>query len=233
MHIHNTSVGPLLRANNIQSVPGVVHGFGVRGLDVGAYLDALGMKNHFIFATNQIHGDVVHYLKQSKARKTIEGDAFITDRRGTVCFVRSADCVPMLIADTEHPAVAAVHAGWRGTTKDVAGVVVRAMHETFGTLPQNCVAAIGPRICGSCYEVGGEVIDAFSMLKLCGTNWRTDYNRVDLGLVNQKLLERAGLLVSNISVFPHCTACDKAFSSWRRDRNESERQFNFIVITPP
>jgi len=134
------------------------------------------------------------------------------------------------MADRSGKAVAAIHAGWRGTVRDVAGAAVRAITETFGTRPKDLVAAIGPRICGGCYEVGSEVVDSLDKLGLDG-GWRGEGRRVDLGVANASLLLRAGLEESSVEVLPCCTCCDRRFVSWRRDRIEDERQFNFIVVT--
>lgn len=254
VHALSTTAGKLLRCRALDAVPGVVHGFGVRGPDAAAYLDALGVCDRVLVRTNQIHGSCVHYLaddcaadhpspfpsplpplkhrraRRGEGKEVLEGDAFITDRPGIVCFVRTADCVPILIADGKRAAAAAIHAGWRGTAEDVVGETLRAMREAFGTDPAGCIAAIGPRICGGCYEVGREVIDALSALAL-SDGFLPDPRHADLGRANEELLLRAGLDARNISVLPHCTACDRTFASWRRDRIESERQFNFIVLT--
>lgn len=226
---HDTAAGQLLRCPALDAIPGIVHGFGVRGPDAAAYLEALGVVARALVQTDQLHGSAVHSLTLPETGRVIEGDAFITDRPGMVCFVRTADCVPLLIADARRPAVAAIHAGWRGTAEDVAGKTIRAMREAFGTDPADCIAAIGPRICGGCYEVGPEVIQALSALSLSDGCF-LDPRHADLGKANHELLLRAGLDSRNISVLPYCTACNSTFASWRRDRSEDERQFNFIVL---
>ena len=143
--------------------------------------------------------------------------------------MRSADCAPILIADTKRPAVAAVHAGWRGTAADVVGEAVKTMNRTFGTDPGDCVAAVGPTICQSCYEVGEEVAEAFRPLDL-GEDCLVEGMKVDLARANAVLLERAGLSPSNIDIIPQCTCCDTTFASWRRDQSDHERQASFILI---
>lgn len=233
MHIEITSAGAVIKSKIINAISGVHHGFGVRGVTIKKYLDALGVNEARIFETDQIHGSCVHHLNHDTKDEVLLGDAFITREPGVVCFVRTADCVPILIADSKQRAVAAVHAGWRGTVLDVAGETIRAMGKQFGTNSADCVAAIGPRICGKCYEVGSEVIESLKSLKI-GDGWCTCGDCVDLGEANRSLLERAGVHRANISILPHCTFCDWAFASWRRDRREDERQFNFIFsLSPP
>ncbi|MBN1282817.1 MAG: laccase domain-containing protein, partial [Proteobacteria bacterium] len=135
------------------ALSGVEHGFGVGPCEIG---DMVGPKMR-VFRTDQIHGKRVVRLEEVKDDGVIEADAFITNRPGVVCHVRTADCVPILIADPKKNAIAAVHAGWRGTALDVAGESIRGMNRAYGTDPADCVAAIGPCICGPCYEVGREV----------------------------------------------------------------------------
>ena len=96
--------------------------------------------------------------------------------------------------------------------------------------PSDLVAAVGPRICGKCYEVGEEVIEAMGKAGL-SESCLAGGRRVDLGKANATLLARAGIPESRVEVIPRCTSCEREFVSWRRDRTEEERPFNFIVIT--
>lgn len=212
-----------------QNTASITHGFGLRGVALETYLDALGASNALSFTTNQIHGKCIHILVDKSHNAILEGDAFITDTPSVVCFVRTADCVPILIADVKRTAIAAVHAGWRGTAEDIVGETLHAMVREFGTDPSDCLASIGPHICGECYEVGGEVIDALKQLDI-GNSWQASKNYISLGEANSLLLTRAGIPSSNISFTGQCTYSNTHFASWRRDRLENERQFNFIMI---
>jgi YfiH family protein len=89
-------------------------------------------------------------------------DALITDEAGVLLTVRTADCLPVLIAAPRRRALAAVHAGWRGALKGVVGNTVREMQRQFACEPRNLVAALGPSIRSCCYVVGQDVVDAFS-----------------------------------------------------------------------
>jgi YfiH family protein len=228
--IITTSAGNLHQSRSIAAIPGIVHGFGVRAVHVNAYLDALGVRTARIWTTDQIHGDRVHHLAGEPCSEVQAGDAFIANEGSAVCFVRTADCVPILIADPVRRAVAAVHAGWRGTAVNIVGRTVRELTRAFGTRPQDCIAAIGPRICGSCYEVGDEVREAMSLLHLdVGTIGSG--SAVDLGIVNRALLTRSGISGTNIELMPHCTRCDDSFASYRREKTDAARQFSFILCS--
>jgi len=89
------------------------------------------------------------------------GDALLTREPGILLSVRTADCLPILIADPRRRAVAAVHAGWRGALERVVEKSVGEMRRAFDSRPQDLLAAIGPGIRVCCYEVGREVVDAF------------------------------------------------------------------------
>ncbi len=222
------TAGELLQSSLLAGLDGVVHGFGVRGVTVPAYLDALGVADRYLFETNQVHDSRVHYLMWPKKGPPLAGDAFITDRPGIVCSVRTADCVPILVADPERRAVAAIHAGWKGTAEDVVGATMRAMRDVFGTDPASCVAAIGPCIAGAHYEVGKEVIDALGALGIDGA-WRVDGTHVDLARANALLLARAGLPSDAVDALAIDTSSDERFASWRRDHTDV-RQVSFILI---
>ena len=91
-----------------------------------------------------------------------EADILVSNAPGVAVAVRAADCVPILIADRATGAVAAVHAGWRGTCAGAARAAVGALQAEFGAHPGDLVAAIGPSIGVCCYEVGPELVDAFA-----------------------------------------------------------------------
>ena len=76
--------------------------------------------------------------------------------------VQTADCVPILLADTKNRAVAAIHSGWRGTLRRIAEKTLGRMQMDYGTRPADVIAAIGPAIGGCCYEVGSEVAREFA-----------------------------------------------------------------------
>jgi purine-nucleoside/S-methyl-5'-thioadenosine phosphorylase / adenosine deaminase len=91
-----------------------------------------------------------------------EADVVVSDAPDVGIAVRAADCVPLLMADRVTGAVAAVHAGWRGTAARACGAALTAMQREFGTHPRNIVAAIGPCIRPCCYQVGPDLVDAFA-----------------------------------------------------------------------
>ena len=181
----------------------------------------------------QVHGCRVVRREEpvSPSDADDEADAVITSRPGLAACVLTADCVPLLIGDPGTGAVAAVHAGWRGTLARAAGRAVEALVREFGAHRENLLVAIGPAIGPCCYEVSHDLAERFvaeigpsvSML-----HPRTP--RVDLWSANDVVLREAGVAPERIEIIDRCTACDaESFFSHRRDGARTGRQVGFIA----
>jgi YfiH family protein len=153
-----------------------------------------------------------------------QADALITGQAGFALAIRTADCVPILIADPAHHAVAAVHAGWRGTA---AGIVTKALEEMakrFRTAPEKVLVAIGPAIGPCCFEVGPEVAVQFGQ--------PAEKTHVDLVDANLRQALSRGVPVSQITISGRCTRCELTlFDSFRRDKEQSGRMVTAIGWT--
>jgi hypothetical protein len=111
----------------------------------------------------QIHSDIV-VPAEGRTGCLGEGDALVSNTPGRTVAVKTADCVPILLVDAANRTVAAVHAGWRGTVRQIARQAAEAMRRDFDTRVRNLHVAIGPAIGGCCYEVGPEVAAEFRPL---------------------------------------------------------------------
>jgi polyphenol oxidase len=168
----------------------------------------------------QIHSDFV--LFADHAGVCGEGDALVTNRPGLALSIRTADCYPIFLADARNRAIAAIHAGWRGTAAHIVAKTLERMTSEFGTTPSDVYAAIGPGIGVCCYEVGEEVARQF------GYDVRT---HLDLVSENRKQLETAGVPSQNIEALGVCTFCDaERFFSYRREKEKAGRMTSFIRI---
>ena len=159
----------------------------------------------------QVHGsDVKVVASRADAENTEERfDALVSDLPGILVAVKTADCVPVLIGDPEKGAFAAVHAGWRGTSKLIVQRAVEKLKEVYGSDPVDLMCAIGPAaLCGN-YEIGQEVIDAFAASvpqhEKYFISTRSGHARVDLHLANADQLAAYGVLAENIHRSPFCT----------------------------
>lgn len=159
-----------------------------------------------------------------------EGDALITAQGGVRVAVKTADCVPLLLADPRRRAVAAVHAGWRGVVQNIAGAAVEEMSRRYGTRIEDLAAALGPAIGGCCFEVGPEVAEQFRGI----FPERADLNgraRVDLVEAVVRQLRAAGMQEARIDRGAPCTYCGgREFFSWRRDRVLGQRMYAVIGL---
>ena len=135
--------------------------------------------------------------------------------------VKTADCIPILLVDEEHRAVAAVHAGWRGTVAHIAQNAVHAMWQEFGTEARRLHAAVGPGIGKCCYEVGAEVAAQFGETGPC---------HIDLAEANRRQLADAGVPEAQIYVAALCTRCGGDFHSYRRDKEKAGRMLSFVGV---
>jgi YfiH family protein len=202
---------------------------------------ALGAGDLELIPLKQIHSDVIRIFRDSAA-DPCKGDASATNRPGLLLGIQTADCVPILIVDPKKHAVAAVHAGWRGTLARITQKAVGRMQLEFGTKPADLVAAIGPSIGPCCYEVAADFVTKFTAqfadaadyfdeprsgeepnplqwlnMKPPGHQPPPKNVHLDLRKANRSQLVSVGLLAKNIYVSDLCTSChtDLLFSHRR------------------
>ncbi len=194
---------------------------------------SIGVQVDRLFEQRQVHEAAVREVSamdEVRAIANTEGDALIARGEGLAVAARTADCVPILIADLHTGAVAAVHAGWRGAVAGVVPKTVQAMVDDASVL----VAAIGPHIRVDAFEVGEEV--AREMERAAGGRPVVDRGREkshgDLAaLVRLQLLD-AGLDAEAIDDVGGCTYTDAAhFFSHRRERGKTGRHLSAIVAS--
>jgi YfiH family protein len=167
---------------------------------------------------------------------TVEADGLMSDLPGQLIGVLTADCIPVLVADPEHRAVAAFHAGWRGTVERIVELGMARMREAFGTDPQQAVAAIGPGIGACCYTVGNEVRQRFGERFAYADALFTAADagqemRLDLTEANRRQLLDAGLKAEAIAVVGGCTSCQpERFFSHRASGGRTGRMMAAIGV---
>ena len=160
------SWGAALRCRPLEAL--APHVFTTRQLQLSAVSDyqrlAQAVGAGRVVSLTQVHGAAVVAIHRDEPPPDghPEADIAVSNSPDAAISVRAADCVPLLMADRETGAVAAVHAGWRGTSARAVVSALTAMEREFGTRPQNVVAAIGPSIGPCCYQVGSDLVDAFA-----------------------------------------------------------------------
>lgn len=188
--------------------------------------------------SHQTHTANVMTVKKEDAGKGLiiqkdysDVDGFITNEPGLVLSCFFADCVPILFVDPVKKAIGLCHSGWRGTVQQIAKVTVGAMRKTYGSRPEDIIAAIAPSICQDCYEVSEDVAEQFRILvKSLNLNMENKERQneaaftdqilldkkngkyqLDLWKANELILLDAGLLKEHISVTDVCTCCNPAY----------------------
>ncbi len=206
-----------------------------------ALAQTLGVDDGNIVFAHQVHGDrcltVTEDLltrPEAERKEAVEGyDALVTRLPGVCIGVSTADCIPVLLHDPIHQAVAAVHAGWRGTVQRVVGKTLQTMADNYGTVAQDVRAVIGPGISLANFEVGQEVYDRFEEAHFDMKRIAKRYAKwhIDLPLCNQLQLQEAGVQSENILVSGICTfdRVDDYFSA-RRLGTASGRIFTGIIL---
>ncbi len=177
---------------------------------------------------HQVHG--TRLVDASEWQLHCSADALSTSNPGIRIAVKTADCLPILLADPVKRVVAAVHAGWRGTAAGIAAASAAALKDRYGCRPEDLLATFGPSIGPCCFEVGPDVAPRFSNLfpERDDLHQRT---KIDLREANRRLLLQAGLAHPNIASGAPCTSCGgPEFHSWRRDRAPGQRMFAVIGI---
>lgn len=173
----------------------------------------------------QVHGTTTRLIENCLDTQCdqAQSDALMTRQSNILLGVKTADCVPVLLGDTRTNALAAVHAGWRGTLKGIVAKTLSDMHRAFGTRPADVYAAIGPAALACCYEVGPEVVSAFKEKFDYGDTlfsaYRNGHARIDLHAANRRQLTAAGVPDAQIWTAPLCTMCrTDLFFSYRREK---------------
>lgn len=255
---YTARMADVLRSQALESL-GFLHGFSLRsgGASVGDFASlnlgrglgdapaavaenhrrfagAVGYPGGGLFEVGQVHGADVRVVDRElevEALRAQSADALVADRPDVAVGIRTADCLAVLLASPDTGAVAAVHAGWRGT---VAGVVAEAVAALAarGARPDSLHAAIFPHIGVCCFEVGDDVAQAIA----AASDAREVVTRagerphVDLSRVVRAQLTSAGVASERVERVPGCTCCEpERFFSHRRDGKRSGRHVAAIV----
>jgi YfiH family protein len=217
---------------------------------------ALGAQEFPLVNLKQIHSAVI-WPFTAAPKQPCKGDASITSTPGLLLGVQTADCVPILLVDPKKRAVAAVHAGWRGTLARILEKTVGELVAKFKSNPSDLLAAIGPCIGPCCYEVGAELVTQFSSQFADAADYFDEPRsgeepnplqwlnmmppghqpppknvHLDLPKANRSQLLAAGLLEKNIFSSGLCTACHPdVFFSYRKQGPRSGRLLSAIALS--
>ena len=203
----------------------------------------LGVSSNRFARPHQVHTDRIYQideeflaLPKEKQTELLDGvDAVISNVPDVVLGISTADCIPVLVYDSEHHAAAAIHAGWKGTVLRIVEKAMDAMTQAFGTEPAQCTAVIGPGISLRSFEVGQEVVDSFKEAGFMMddvTVWMPNKKKdelpeekphIDLKEINRRQLLDKGVQKEKIMVSQIDTFADERYFSARREQKGSEK----------
>lgn len=192
------------------------------------FFNAIGINFEQVAKSHQVHGAEI--LFATEAGRYEGYDALITNVSGVQLAVTVADCTPILIFDPVQKAVAAIHAGWRGTVQQIVAKTVTQMQENFGTTPEDCIAYVGTCIDEWSFEVGEEVAEHFQSEH---KRWDDHRNKffIDLKKANADQLLVAGLKKENIEISMFSTVLNNDdYFSYRAENGTTGRMLATIGL---
>jgi len=253
---------PIVRSTLLSAIPGVAHGVTCRVIGLGhaegnigyspprniddawsmrqRWCEAIGLDAATLVTVHQVHGaDVVVALREDAGRGGLPGsralaqaDAIISNEPGVALMTLHADCLALFICDPAIPAIAAIHAGWRGTIAGVTTRTIEAMESSFGARSDRMIAYVGATNRACCFEVGDEVIDGWQMVD--PTDQAGAISRpgprahFDVAAANYWQLVQAGLRLDTIELSGMCTSCSG--DEWFSHRAQGPRTGRFGAI---
>lgn len=194
---------------------------------------ALNMHQLMRIDVKQVHGSDV-WQAPAKPPRPMDApcaDALITDHPRHMLTIRTADCVPVLLASRDGRHVAALHAGWRGIVAGIVAATIEKMQTCYNVSASDLVAAIGPCISVKHFEVGDEVVDAFKQAGLADAIHPGDKPHIDLQHAVRMQLLQCGMADDQVDGNDCCTWRDEAwFFSHRRDAGVTGRMAAVIAV---
>jgi YfiH family protein len=219
----------------LEQIPFLIHGFGTRLWEDDGYKNRPEWKDFKLVFLDQIHSNIIQVIDNIPEEK-LKGDAMITGLPFLLLIIKTADCLPALIVDESQKVIAAVHCGWRGTSKRVVQKVIQSMKDHYGSNPGALMVALGPCIGHECYEVGEDVYQSFKQEGLSTQFFRNHPLRrqkylFDLKGANLSQMVSAGVEEKNVFSAEICTHCHENLPSFRRDKDKAGRALSFIGMS--
>lgn len=232
-----------LHAKGWAHFPRLIHGFS-RRLPRMHHIDDSApfiptVSGIFPHTLKQVHGnDIVHIRTKEGELTEVEADGMITTDAGVLLGIMTADCVPILMVVPQHRIAIALHAGWRGTQKEICLSAVELCTKKWHLNPSQLWVALGPSIGGCCYDVGYEV--GKPLFQRWGDKAKEAWHvrgdgkgLLDLRAINKAQLTWAGIPDEQIQSVGSCTCCNRVeFTSYRREGSQSGRQISVIGWKP-
>ncbi len=193
------------------------------------YLSArLKQKISPVLNIRQVHGDGIIEVDESWLGRQVvpEADGVVTGAKNFPIAVRTADCLPIFIFDPRQECIGLVHAGWKGSRKEIVVKTIGKMTKLWQSRPEHLIVTVGPGIRSCCYEVGAEFREFFPRDIIL----RENRFFLDLVSINKNQLLSGGVRAENIFESSSCTCCDRNFFSYRREGQQTGRHISVMML---
>jgi hypothetical protein len=210
---------------------GFFHFFGTKELNEEG---AKGLHHGRSLRLTQVHGDGI-VKADTNTENRLSGDALMTDQAVVLLTIFTSDCLPVIIIDPHHHAIAIAHAGWRGSLLRIAAKTIFAMIKEYGSDPGVLLVGMGHRIGPCCFEVGSEVWEQIENTPAYsdGVIARKQGEKawVNIARLNRVQLLDAGVKPENIADANICTFCHpETFNSYRRDHIKGQNMISGVLL---
>lgn len=198
------------------------------------FLSGLGIDYRNLITAKQVHGKNIQYMTQKDKgsgaldydSSIMDTDGFITDQLGVPVAILTADCLSVFIYDPKRPAIAILHAGWRGTEQNISQEGIRAMQNKFNSQPEDLLVGFGPSIRSCCLQVADDFRSNFPF----GLLKRDGHLFMDMALINQQQLVDCGVREENIFDPKLCTFSDDDLFSFRKEAKDAGRLISVVML---
>jgi hypothetical protein len=193
--------------------------------------------NHLI-VLDQIHTDAGICVDDIQLESKLsffdfQGDFLVTNKKNIALVVLTADCVPLVLYDTSNNIISLIHAGWKGSFVGVIDQAISTMCRKYQTNIKDIKVFFGPSARACCYQVTQDFVDQFQMKfgRIDSFFYRKNLIFFDNSLFLQQNLKKFGILEDNINIEnARCTICNLEFCSYRREKQQSNRQITMVVL---
>lgn len=196
-----------------------------------------------VFSDQQHHDNILKVTAADRGKGIIrkpdyqDVDGLVTNEEGICLVTFYADCIPLFFFDPVRRVIGMAHSGWRGTVMRIGEKMIREMDREYGSRPQDIIAAVGPGICSSCYEVSRDVYEEFlgcftaDECERIFEKKEEDKFQLDLWKANELVLLSAGILKEHLDITDICTCCnDKLLFSHRASKGRRGNLAGFLML---
>lgn len=191
-----------------------------------AFFKQLGLNAESVAYQKQVHGDYISFVEEGG--ECGKSDAIISTSKNLGLAISTADCCVIFIYDPVNKVIAGVHAGWRGTSREILLKVLQILSNEFDSAPGDLICYLSPSISDTNYEVGVEVAEQFDLDYLKQKNGKY---LLDIPRINKDILLNYGVMPHKFQVSNLCS-CEYSsiLHSYRRDGKKSGRALGVIAM---